>query len=43
MSELMPFEVSSTEIRELVRLGESTDGLLDPAVRAYIDERGLYR
>jgi len=43
VSELIPFEVSSTEIRELVRKGESTDGLLDPAVRAYIDERGLYR
>ena len=43
VSELMPFEVSSTEIRELIRNGESTDGLLDPAVRAYIDERGLYR
>ena len=43
VSSLAPFEVSSTQIRELIRNGESTDGLLDPAVRAYIDERGLYR
>ncbi len=43
VSSLSPFEVSSTQIRELIRNGESTDGLLDPAVRAYIDDRGLYR
>ena len=43
VSELMPFEVSSTQIREYIKNRESTDGLLDPAVRAYIDERGLYR
>lgn len=43
VSSLAPFEVSSTQIRELIRKGESTDGLLDPAVRAYIDNRGLYR
>ncbi len=43
VSELMPFEVSSTEIRNLIRNVASTDGLLDPAVRAYIDNKGLYR
>ncbi len=43
VSELAPFEVSSTEIRNLIKNGEGTDGLLDPAVRIYIDERGLYR
>ncbi len=43
VSSLAPFEVSSTQIRELIRNNESTDGLLDPAVRVYIDERGLYR
>ena len=43
VSELAPFEVSSTEIRGLVNNNESTDGLLEPAVRAYIDSRGLYR
>lgn len=43
VSELMPFEVSSTEIRNLIKNGESTDGLIDPAVRAYIDNKGLYR
>lgn len=36
-------EVSSSEIREKIRRGESTAGLLDDRVRAYIDERGLYR
>lgn len=36
-------EVSSSEIREKIRKGESTAGLLDERVRAYIDERGLYR
>ncbi len=43
VSSLPAFEVSSTQIRELIRKGECTDGLLDPAVRAYIDERGLYK
>ncbi len=43
ISSLEPFEVSSTQIRELIKNNESTDGLLDPAVRVYIDERGLYR
>ena len=43
VSELAPFEVSSTEIRTLIKNGESTDGLLDPAVRAYIDGKGLYK
>ena len=43
ISSLPAFEVSSTQIRELIVNGESTDGLLDPAVRAYINERGLYR
>lgn len=42
-SSLTPFEVSSTQVRALVRQGLPTDGLLLPAVRAYIDERGLYR
>ncbi len=36
-------EVSSSEIRDKIRRGESTAGLLDERVRAYIDERGLYR
>lgn len=43
ISSLEPFEVSSTQLRCLIKRNESTDGLLDPAVRAYIDERGLYR
>lgn len=40
---LPAFEVSSTQVRQLIRENKSTQGLLDPAVRAYIDERGLYR
>ncbi len=37
------FEVSSSEIRELLKNGKSTDGILFDAVREYIDEKGLYR
>ncbi len=43
VSDLPAFELSSTELRELIKNKKSTEGLLDPAVRAYIDERGLYR
>lgn len=43
MSPLPAFEVSSTEIRKLLAEGKPTTGLLSDAVRAYIDERGLYR
>ena len=35
--------VSSTELRRLLRAGESCEGLLGPAVRRYIAEHGLYR
>lgn len=35
--------ISSTEIRRRLRDGESTTGLLDPQVAAYIDQQGLYR
>lgn len=35
--------VSSTQVRERISRGESTDGLIPAEVRAYIDERGLYR
>ena len=41
--ELEPHPVSSTEIRERVRRGEPIDGLVVPAVAAYIAEHGLYR
>ncbi len=43
VSDLPAFELSSTELRGMIKKGSSTNGLLDPAVRAYIDERGLYR
>ena len=41
--ELEPQAVSSTEIRERARRGESIDGLVVPAVAAYISEHDLYR
>ena len=41
--ELEPQPVSSTEIRERVRQGESIDSLVVPAVAAYIAEHDLYR
>lgn len=34
---------SATAIRSRIASGLPTEGLIDPAVRAYIDERGLYR
>ncbi len=41
--EMAPVEASSTLARERIAAGESTAGLLAPAVRAYIDRAGLYR
>ena len=35
--------VSSTEIRERIRTGESIDGMVAPEVAAYIAKHGLYR
>jgi nicotinate-nucleotide adenylyltransferase len=40
--ELAPHDVSSTEIRARVARGEPLDGLVAPAVSAYIAEHGLY-
>lgn len=37
-----PFEISSTEIREKIKNGESAEGYLDKAVYDYIKERKLY-
>lgn len=36
------FEVSSTMLRERIRLGHSTDYLLPDEVRGYIEENHLY-
>lgn len=36
-------EISSTEIREKIKNGDSTEGLLSDAVREYIEENGLYK
>ena len=41
--ELEPQPVSSTEIRERAGRGEPIDGLVVPAVAAYIAEHNLYR
>lgn len=41
--ELDPHPVSSSEIRELARRGEPIDGLVVPAVAAYVAEHDLYR
>ena len=38
-----PIEVSSTEIRNRVRSGQSIDGLVPDRVAAYIKENGLYQ
>ena len=40
--ELEPHDVSSSEIRARVRRGEPIDGLVVPAVSAYIAGHGLY-
>lgn len=37
-----PFEVSSTEIRRLVKSNSDTDALLPPVVREYIQSNNLY-
>jgi nicotinate-nucleotide adenylyltransferase len=41
--ELEPHAISSSQIRERVRRGEAVDGLVTPAVAAYISEHALYR
>jgi nicotinate-nucleotide adenylyltransferase len=41
--EVPRLDVSSTDLRDRVRRGLPIDGLVPPAVRAVIDERGLYR
>jgi nicotinate-nucleotide adenylyltransferase len=41
--EMPAMEVSSSEVRQRVAAGESIDGLVPPAVAAYITEKNLYR
>ena len=40
---LDPIEISSSEIREMVKMGKDTSAFLSPAVIGFIEERGLYR
>ena len=40
---LDPIEISSSEIREMIRNGEDASEFLSSAVLRFIDERGLYR
>ena len=40
--ELEPQPVSSSELRERVRNGDSIDGFVAPAVARYIGDHGLY-
>lgn len=42
LSPAAPMEVSSTEIRQKIENGESTEGLLADGVEEYIRDRGLY-
>ena len=35
-------DISSTEVRERIARGQSTEGLLLPEVRSYIDQERLY-
>lgn len=37
-----PFELSSTELREYIRSGRPTEGLISPRVAEYIYRNGLY-
>ncbi|MFI4861506.1 MAG: nicotinate (nicotinamide) nucleotide adenylyltransferase [Phycisphaerales bacterium JB063] len=41
--EVPRIDLSSTDLRRRIAQGKDTDGLLAPAVAAYIDEHGLYR
>jgi nicotinate-nucleotide adenylyltransferase len=41
--EVPRLDVSSTDLRRRVRVGEPIDGLVPPAVRSLITERGIYR
>ncbi len=41
--DVKPIEISSSEIRDMIRAGQNTEKYLSPAVAAYIAERGLYR
>ncbi len=40
---LQPIELSSSEVRAAVAEGRPTDGMIPPAVAAYIEAHGLYR
>lgn len=41
--DIEPFEISSSEIREMVRSGDDISGYVTPEIRDYIDKNNLYR
>jgi nicotinate-nucleotide adenylyltransferase len=43
LAEIEPQDISSTQIRQLIEDGKSTDALMPKAVRQYIDQHGLYQ
>lgn len=42
ISDVKPLEISSTEVRERIKNGESVEKLLPQRVREYIEKEGLY-
>ena len=42
VSEISAFECSSTEVREIIKAGESTEEFLTEPVRGYISEQNIY-
>ncbi|XLM21100.1 nicotinic acid mononucleotide adenylyltransferase, partial [Chromobacterium piscinae] len=40
---LPPLDLSATRLRAMLAADEAVDGLIDPAVLAYIRRQGLYR
>ncbi len=43
LASVTPVAISSSRIREMIRLGQSVQAWVDPAVADYIERKGLYR